>query len=152
MAGVWDDWARLTRYLDVHQRILTPDPTDGDEELLFGSVLIHSYALAESAVGEHLGRSWRNLGPIEHWGERLLAAQEKRWEHVSGALPGVVEVVVIRNIYAHGGRTLDADSVARLERVGVEGRKVGEPVTLTYPSLRKYRGRLQSLLHHGGLD
>lgn len=131
--------------------VLSPDPSMGEEDLLFGSVLIHSYALAESATADCLGRTWGELGAIERWGEELLEAEDKTWAKVSGGRAGAVEVSVVRNIYAHGRREIDAESAARLERVDGVERTVGDSVLLSYGDLRKYRGRLQSLLNQGGI-
>ena len=39
-----------------------------DEEMLLASVLIHSYALAETAAAERLGGDARDFGGIEDWG------------------------------------------------------------------------------------
>lgn len=75
--------------------VLSPDPSMGEEDLLFGSVLIHSYALAESATADCLGRTWGELGAIERWGEELLEAEDKTWAKVSGGRAGAVEVSVV---------------------------------------------------------
>ena len=46
-----------------------------DDETLFASVLIHSYALAESAAADHLSADARDFAGIEDWGERLLKVE-----------------------------------------------------------------------------
>jgi hypothetical protein len=43
-----------------------------DDETLFASVLIHSYALTEFAASDRLKVASRDLGGIENWGGRLL--------------------------------------------------------------------------------
>lgn len=59
-----------------------------DEEVLMVSVLLHTYALAESATADHLGVSSRSFGGIEGWGGQLLAAAGHKWDGVDGELPG----------------------------------------------------------------
>jgi hypothetical protein len=121
-----------------------------DAEMLHGFVLVHSYALAESAAADRLATPTRSLGGIEDWGERLLSANGRAWTNVKGGLAGAVEVAVARNAFAHGSRTIDARAAARLHRAGARARPVDSVVTLSYPELRQFRGRLQSLLHKGG--
>ena len=50
-----------------------------DDETLFASVLIQSYALAESAAAAHLSLDSRTLYGIEDWGGRLLQAEGRDW-------------------------------------------------------------------------
>jgi hypothetical protein len=44
-----------------------------DEETLLASVLMRSYAFAETAAAERLCCDARDFGGIEDWGTRLLA-------------------------------------------------------------------------------
>lgn len=117
-----------------------------DEQTLYASVLIHTYALAEDAACAHLGIDSREARGIETWGQRLLTAANRDWTGVLGGLPGAVEVAVVRNAYAHGTRAIDAQASARLTAGGAPARAVGETVALTYEELRVYRDRLRSLL------
>ena len=150
MADVWHDWGQISEFLRHSREFLPPDDEE-DQELLLAAVLIHSYALAESAAATQLGLPWRELGPIESWGEKLLTAQGKRWSKVSGGLRGAVEVAVIRNVLAHGQRKLDDLSVDRLVRAGAEPDEVVRSVQLDHASIGMYRGRLQSLLNHAAV-
>jgi hypothetical protein len=122
-----------------------------DEEMLYASVLIHSYALAESIACDVLGQSPTAAGGIESWGERLLLANGKTWAAVKDGLAGAVEVAVVRNAFAHGTRRIEARMVKRLNKAGSPPRADGSSVSLTYEELRVYRARLRSLLRHGGL-
>jgi hypothetical protein len=122
-----------------------------DEETLYASVLLHSYALAEAAAGEKLGVEVRSFGGIEDWGSRLLAANGAVWTDVRGQKGGAVEIAVVRNAFAHGSRSIDASAEQRLQAVGITGRVAGSPVSLTYSDVREYRGRLLSLLRYGGV-
>ena len=122
-----------------------------DDETLFASVLIHSYALAESAAALRL-----NLGPppapkIETWGQKLLETTGRGWADVKGGQAGLVEVAVLRNTFAHGNRAIGQKDADRLIRLGIKSRPAESPVTLSYTELREYRGRLRSLLNHGGV-
>ena len=122
-----------------------------DNETLFTSVLIHSYALAESAAALHLG-STSSPGPsIEVWGAKLLQTTGDSWADVKGGQGGLVEVAVLRNTFVHGGRNVTRKDAERLTRVGITSRPAGSTVTLSYTDLREYRGRLLSLLNHGGV-
>jgi hypothetical protein len=87
-----------------------------DEETLLGSVLIHSYALAESAAAERLCGVAHDFGGIEDWGTRLLATTESTWDSLDDGLAGAVEVAVFRNAYAHGTRRIDTYAANRLRR------------------------------------
>src|SRR5689334_6019091 len=88
--AVWDEWDRLTRFLESTRlaydreiqslsslrgndltvrgtgeyQVLLDDHLAAvkDEGILCASVLIHSFALAESAAADRLGRSLRQLG------------------------------------------------------------------------------------------
>jgi hypothetical protein len=121
----------------------------GDDEMLFASVLIHSYALAESAAALHLG-----LGPqiprIETWANRLIERMQEGWDEVKGGLAGLVEVAVVRNAFVHGNWTVSHRDGQRLARAGITSRPGGSRVTLGYHGLRDYRGRLLSVLNAGG--
>ena len=122
-----------------------------DEEMLYVAVLIHSYALAESAASAHLGADVRTIGAIEDWAPRLLAANSCAWADVKGGKGGIVEVAVVRNALAHGVRTIDAKASQRLNRAGVQGRPAGSPIALSHTDVGDYRLRLLSLLRAGGI-
>ena len=123
----------------------------GDDETLFASVLIHSYAVAEAAAADKLAVDPRTFDGIEDWGHRLLRAEGRSWSRVKGGLAGAVEVAVARNVFAHGRRRLDAASARRLNDAGRQSRRAGTVVKLDYPTLHTYRARLRSLLQQGGL-
>ena len=122
-----------------------------DEDTLYASVLIHTYAIAESAAAQRLRDDPRNLGGIEDWGERLLAGADESWESVKGGLAGAVEVAIVRNAYAHGSRRIDRAAAKRLRAVELTHRRDGDPVTLDYATLRVFRARLRDLLNVGGI-
>ncbi len=175
----WDEWQRLTRFLEStqvaydreiqslsslrgsYQTVRSAGPyevpldehlaTVKDKDILFASVLIHSYALAESAAASHLGIALRDLQGIEEWGGDLLAKAGASWDQVEGGLAGAVEVAVARNCLAHATPELDAQSVNRLRRAGARGHTIGERVSLHYGTLQQYRKRLRVLLHTGGV-
>lgn len=117
-----------------------------DEEMLYASVLIHSYALSESAAIDALGLV-RAAGGIETWGAQLLQRAGTDWTIVRDGESGAVEVAVVRNAFAHGTRRIDAAAAKRLQDVGAPKRSAGTQVSLTYDELRTYRGRLVSLLN-----
>ena len=176
----YDEWGRLTRFLEsarlafarernlwvslgideqvrisasegrynvaLHKHI---DAVD-DGEMLHGSVLVHSYALAESAAADRLAMDLRSLGGIEDWGARLLSTNDRDWSEVEGGLAGAVEVAVVRNAFAHGSRTIDPSARARLLAAGARTRPVGSVVTLPYSELKESRARLLSLLNVAG--
>jgi hypothetical protein len=121
-----------------------------DAETLHGSVLVHSYALAESAAAEKL-EDPRSFGGIEDWGARLLDANGRDWNDVQDGLAGAVEVAVTRNAFAHGSRTIDALARTRLLRAGARTRPAGSRVTLSHAQLREFRDRLKSLLNASGI-
>jgi hypothetical protein len=58
---------------------------------------------------------------------------------------------VVRNAFAHGSRTLDAEARTRLLKAGAPVGPDDAPVTLTYTQLHEYRERLKSLLNAGGI-
>ena len=122
-----------------------------DEEVLFASVLIHSYALAETAAAERLGEDARDLGGIEDWGKQLLATTGATWDSLKEGRAGVVEVAVVRNAYAHGGRHIDDRATNRLRAAGITSPTRGELVALDYPTVKVFRGRLRALMSHGGV-
>ena len=122
-----------------------------DEDALYASVLIHSYAIAEAAAAERLGADTRTIGGIEKWGARLLATTGKSWESVVGGRAGVVEVAVVRNAYAHGARRIDSVAAKRLRAAGLTERSDGDLVALDYPTVKVFRGRLRRLLGAGGI-
>ena len=122
-----------------------------DEDTLLASVLIHSYALAESAAADRLLADARDFGGIEDWGARLLASNGATWDAISGGRAAVVEVAVVRNAYAHGDRCLDRSAANRLRAAGDASSSEGDAVTLDYAKLKMYRGRLRKLLGAGGV-
>ena len=122
-----------------------------DGEMLHASVLLHSYALAESAAADRLAMDLRSLRGIEDWGARLLSANDCDWSEVKGGLAGAVEVAVVRNAFAHGSRAVDPPARARLLAAGARTRPVGSVVTLPYSQLREFRARLLSLLNAAGI-
>lgn len=122
-----------------------------DDETLFVSVLIHSYALAEAAAVIHLELEPAPAPKIEDWGMKLLRTTGSNWADVKGGREGLVEVAVLRNAFAHGRRTIGQQGADRLTRVGITSHPVGSPVSLGYTELREYRGRLLSLLNRGGV-
>jgi hypothetical protein len=122
-----------------------------DEETLFASVLIHSYALAETAAAERLRGDARDFGGIEDWGTRLLATTSSTWDSLNEGVAGAVEVAVVRNAYAHGARRVDEPAANRLRAVGKTQPKAGDLVVLDYPTLKVFRGRLRALMSHGGI-
>jgi hypothetical protein len=127
----------------VHQHI----DALSDLEPLYATVLVHSYAVVESAAAERLATP-RKLGKIEEWGARILALNDRDWNHVEGRLAGAVEVAVIRNAFAHGSRSIDLQAQARLREAGAPARPVG--MTLTHVEVRAFRDRLKSLLNQSG--
>ena len=96
-----------------------------DGEMLHGSILVHSYALVESAAAARLAMEPRSVGGIEDWGARLLDANGCDWRDVEGGLAGAVEVAVTRNAFAHGSRTIDTSARTRLLDAGARTRPVG---------------------------
>jgi hypothetical protein len=122
-----------------------------DEETLFASVLIHSYALAESAAAVRLEGDPRDFGGIEDWGTRLLATTGSTWDALNEGMAGAVEVAVVRNAYAHSGRRIDHASANRLRAAGQTAWKEDDLVVLDYATLRIFRGRLRALMGLGGL-
>jgi len=141
---VVDGDASYSVTLDQHRAAVS------DDWLLFGLVLISSYAVAEAATADKLGLTQlTNIGGIEVWGKRLLDGAGNSWSDVKDGLPGAVEVAAIRNVIAHGDRTYSANAVKRLSAAGITDRVAGTPVVLDYGTLREYRARLKSLLRAG---
>jgi len=122
--------------------------TMNDQTILHASVLIHSYALAESVGAIRLGVDARELRGIEEWGSQLLDLNSKSWRQVRGGRAGAVEVAVIRNAFAHGTRRIDGLGSRRLAVSGAPERHPGSPVSLAYEEVREYRDRLRSLLRN----
>ena len=122
-----------------------------DEDILLGSVLVHSYALAESSAAQRLNIDARNFRGIEDWGARLLATTQSSWESLRDGLAGAVEVAVVRNAYAHGERHISPTARHRLERAGGSLAGQGAAVSLDYPTLKVFRGRLRDLMDVGGI-
>lgn len=120
-----------------------------DDEPLLASVLVLSYALAESFAARRLDTEARLLNGIEDWGERLLVAAGRDWTAVRGGLAGAVEVAVVRNAFAHGAETIDEHADTRLRRAGVTDRAAGSRVTISYPECSEFRARLSSLMSLG---
>jgi hypothetical protein len=110
-----------------------------DEEMLYASVLIDSYALAESAAIDALGLVRAPQG-IETWGTQLLERAATDRTVVKDGQSGAVEVAIVRNAFAHGTRRIDAAAVKRLKDNGAPHRCAGTQVSLTYEDLRTYRG------------
>ena len=123
-----------------------------DDWLLFGLVLVASYALAESAASEKLGLSnITDVGGVENWGQRLLDGAGSTWSDVKDGKKGAVEVAVIRNVIAHGERNYSQTAVNRLTASGITTIRVGDPVLLTHAALKDHRARLKSLLRAGNI-
>ncbi len=123
-----------------------------DEEMLLASVLIHSYALAETAATGRLGGDARDFGGIEDWGTRLLATTGSTWGALTEGVAGAVEVAVVRNAYAHGGRRIDGCAANRLRAVGMTSPARGDLVILDYATIKVFRGRLRTLMDRGGVS
>ncbi len=123
-----------------------------DEDTLYASVLLHSYALVETAASDRLSADVRDFGGIEDWGARLLATNGATWDSVKEGVAGAVEVGVVRNAYAHGTRRIDQSAENRLRAVGMDQPSAGDPVTMDYAVLKNSRARLRSLLHAGGFS
>lgn len=123
-----------------------------DEATLHASVLIHSYALAEATACDMLGIDSRAAGGIEAWAQKLLDANQRGWADVVDGRSGAIEVAVVRNAFAHGGRTITAKDADRLHAAGSSPRTAGDHVSLTYDELIQFRMRLRGILRYGGAD
>ena len=117
---------------------------------LHAAVLIQSYAVAEAAACDRLGRDQRAAGGIEDWGQALLAANGQSWAQVHGGLAGAVEVAVARNAYAHAAHVVDARAEARLATAGSARWTAGARVELELTDVIEFRARIRSLLRYGG--
>ena len=122
-----------------------------DEEMLLASVLIHSYALAETAAAERLVRDARDFRGIDDWGTQLLATTGSTWGDLKDGLAGAIEVAVVRNAHAHGGRRIDDSAAKRLRDVGMTSPARGDLVVLDYPTVKVFRGRLRALMDRGAV-
>lgn len=123
-----------------------------DEVTLYASVLIHSYALVEATACDKLGIDSRSAGGIEGWGKQLLDANGRDWSDVHDGRAGAVEVAVVRNAFAHGTRSISTNDSQRLISASSPARQAGDPVSLSYEELSRFRARLRSLLRYGGAD
>ncbi|MGB8295702.1 MAG: hypothetical protein WCG85_09780 [Polyangia bacterium] len=122
-----------------------------DEALFAGMVLVYSYALAEAALADRLGKEVIDAG-IEVWGDALLRKAGNTWDGVTDGKAGLVEVAVVRNAIAHGSMMIDQAAVNRLASASSSvSWPVGHVIDLTLDDLRKYRMRLKSLLRLGGV-
>lgn len=119
---------------------------------LHAAVLIQSYAVAEAAACDRLGRDQRAVGGIEDWGQALLAANGQVWDQVHGGLAGAVEVAVARNAYAHAAHLVDAKAEARLAKAGSARWTAGSSVELQLADVIEFRVRIRSLLRYGGFS
>ena len=113
--------SRYEVQLDAHMDALS------DEGILYASVLIHSYALAEAAATKRLRA--KTPCAIEDWGSRLLKQSGRGWSDVLDGMPGAVEVAVFRNAVAHGNRAIRPHAGDRLmlllEGIDDRGQAVG---------------------------
>ena len=104
--------------------------TLGDEEILWGAVLVHTFALTQSAAEEKLEIDLRSTAGIEDWGGKLLKSDREDVERRQGRQGGAVEVAVVRNAVAHGTRTINPNAAERLRRLdpmATHGRDRGSP-------------------------
>jgi hypothetical protein len=121
-----------------------------DEQLLGASVLLYSYALAESAAEDLLGPGANVSSGIEKWGDALLKKAGNSWVNVEGGKAGVVETAIVRNAIAHGDTSYTESNVNRiLQAGGAPTWKAMDPLRLDYDSILKYRKCLKSLLRCG---
>lgn len=133
---------RLDEHLDALAHLAT----------LHSAVLIQSCAVAEAAACDRLGIDPRTAGGIEDWGAKLLAANGRSWQDVHGGLPGIVEVAVARNAYAHASHVLDGKASARLVAAGSSRWVVGDRIDLDREAVVDFRVRIRSLLRYGGFQ
>jgi hypothetical protein len=73
------------------------------------------------------------------------------WDSLKEGRAGAVEVAVVRNAYAHGGRRIDECAANRLQAVGRTSSTRGGLVALDYPTVKVFRGRLRALMSLGGV-
>ncbi len=186
MEGLWDEWERLTRFLESSRVVFAREQVlwksldladfDGarikttrdqvtydidlddhlaavaDEEILWGAILLHTFALTQAAVSNQLGPEVSMANGIEDWGEKFLDSNGKSWSDVKGGKGGAAEVAIVRNAVAHGTRKMTSNAAKRLRNAKASTTaRAGSRVTLTYQHLRGYRFRLESLLKAGGL-
>jgi hypothetical protein len=85
------------------------------------------------------------------WGRRLLATTGSTWGGLKEGVAGAVEVAVVRNAYAHGGRRIDESAANRLRAVGMTSPARGDLVVLEYAAVKEFRGRLRTLMGRGGV-
>lgn len=124
-----------------------------EAQTLHASVLLHTYALTESAAADHLGRDSRLLGKIEDWGAEMLKSNDDAdWPEDSGGKVGLVEVAVVRNAYAHNNLRIDQAAMKRLTAAGEHTRTLGSSITLSYGDVVEFRHRLKMLLRRAGLE
>ena len=130
--------------LDEHRKALA------DEDILCAMALLHSYAIAESAVAEKLGKETDEIGQIEVWGQKILDAASKDWSDVMDGKAGIVELTVYRNAIAHGSKSFEARHVNRMRNVpSTPTWKEGDVISMNHDLLKTFRARLKSLLRRG---
>ncbi|MCZ4326756.1 hypothetical protein [Brachybacterium paraconglomeratum] len=122
-----------------------------DEQTLFSTVLVSSYALAEGAAGFRLQKDAASLGGIETWGSDLLSCNARSWDDVPEGKSGAVEVAVVRNYYAHGLSSMNERSINRLVAVGNSQFELGDVIILDAEKVTRYRSLLKDLLRKGGI-
>lgn len=133
-------------------RVSLPDHLEAlsDEQIFYASVLLHSYAVTESAATEHLGGDDHSVGGIEDWGQKLLNANGRDWPFRCSKAEAV-EVAVVRHAFAHSNLVLDETQYNRLSAAGDTTRTVGSLIGISYDELVEYRDRLKTILRNGGL-
>ena len=117
-----------------------------DLDLLYTAVLIYSYSIIESEAADQLGEEIADLGGIEDWGERVLSQNGMEWSDVFDGREGIVEVAIVRNMFAHGKSVVDERDYNRLQNVGCSEWSKGDTIDLDFDKIRIYRNRLRSLL------
>lgn len=122
-----------------------------DDEMLFGAVLLHSYALVEAAAASKLALKAGAFPGIESWGQRLLESEGNSWADLDDGQAGAVEVAVARNAIAHGTWEINAAAYGRLQTAGSSSWTENERISLDYETLKLYRYRLRSLMRLGGI-
>lgn len=133
--------------LDAHRNALN------DEHMLCAMALLFSYAIAESAAAEKLGKETDDLGQVESWGQTILSNASRDWLDVLGGKAGIVEVTVYRNAIAHGATNFEARHVNRLKGASsVPMWKEGDPIVIDHELLKNFRARLKSLLRMGEVE
>ncbi|WP_336670101.1 hypothetical protein [Tsukamurella sp. USMM236] len=129
-----------------------------DRSLLYGSILIHSYALCEATACDVLGIDSRDAGGVESWAGSLLTANGRSWENLDhfvdsrghvekfGGKAFLVEAAVARNCCAHKSMILDQRAVTRLNDSGNTAYSVGDEIGLDYDRLYEYRNILRTVM------